>query len=112
MEYKRFNFLIICGTGWFVPNLVFLIGKMSVHENSQRMDKTTHTKTLKKKKKMDFVKKFGSSFLMINPNQLYDYLVNNNRNPSRRKMVSRVSVLLFGVKKSNILEKSYQKINY
>ena len=49
---------------------------------------------------------------MINPNQLYDYLANNNRNPSPRKMLFRVSVLLFGVKKSNILEKIHQKINY
>ena len=84
---------------------------MSAHGNSQRMKKPTHTKNLKTKKK-DFVKKFGSSFMMINPNQLYSYLINNDRNSSPTKMLSRVPVLLFGVKKSNILEKSYQKINY
>lgn len=50
--------------------------------------------------------------MIINPNQLYNYLVNNDRNSSTTKMLSRVPVLLFGVKKSNVLEKSHQKINY
>ena len=73
---------------------------------------TNSYKKLKNKKKKDFVKKFGSSFMIINPNQLYNYLVNNDRNSSTTKMLSRVPVLLFGVKKSNVLEKSHQKINY
>ena len=49
----------------------------------KRIEKPAHTKKLRNKN--DLVKNFGLFFPMINPNQLYDWLVNNNRNSSPQK---------------------------